>query len=59
MPLKTGTSRETISKNVSELHKGKTYSRTAAKYGEEKAKRQAVAIALSQARKSGARIPKK
>lgn len=59
MPLKRGTSKETISKNISEFHKGETYKRTAAKYGEEKAKRQAIAVALSQARKSGARIPKK
>jgi hypothetical protein len=59
VPLKTGTSNETISKNIRELHKGDTYKRTAAKFGAEKAKRQAVAIALSQARKSGARINKK
>lgn len=59
MPLKKGTSRETISKNIRELHRGDTYKRTSAKYGEEKAKRQAIAIALNQARKSGSRMNKK
>jgi hypothetical protein len=47
MPLKRGTSRETVSRNI----------RTETKHG--KPKKQAVAIALNQARKSGARIPKK
>jgi hypothetical protein len=47
MPLKKGKSRETISKNISELrHSG---------YPE----KQAVAIGLSEARKSGAKIKKK
>lgn len=59
MPLKKGTSNETISKNIREFHKGETYKKTAAKFGEEKAKRQAIAVALAQARKSGARINKK
>lgn len=47
MPLAKGKSKATISKNISELrHSGR----------EEK---QAVAIALNTARKSGAKIPKK
>jgi hypothetical protein len=47
MPLKRGKSRETVSENV----------KTEMKHG--KPQKQAVAISLNQARKSGAKIPKK
>jgi hypothetical protein len=59
MPLKAGTSRRTISQNISEFSKGGRFAKTARKFGAAKARKQAVAVALSQARKSGARIPKK
>jgi len=50
MPLKSGKSQKTISKNISEFHGGKTYAKTAAKFGKEKADKQAVAVALDKAR---------
>jgi hypothetical protein len=53
MPLERGGSRETVSKNIAELHTGKTYSRTKRKHGKKVADRQAVAISLSNARKTG------
>jgi hypothetical protein len=47
MPLAKGKSKKTISKNISELRRSS--------YPE----KQSVAIALNEARKSGAKIPKK
>ena len=53
MPLKSGKSQKTISSNISEFHGGKTFAKTAAKFGKEKANKQAVAVALDKARESG------
>lgn len=49
MPLLKGKSQKTISKNISEFHKGKTYEATKAKFGAKKANAQAVAVAMSEA----------
>lgn len=47
MPLKSGKSRKTVSENIrTEMHEGKP-------------QKQAGAIALNKARKSGAKIPRK
>jgi len=51
MPLKKGSSRKAISSNIKELHTGKTFAKTEKKFGKAKADKQAVAIALSAARK--------
>ena len=49
MPLKKGRSAAVVSKNIRELHGGKTYAHTAAKFGKKRANRQAVAIAMHEA----------
>jgi len=62
MPLKKGKSKETISKNIgAEMKKYKKTGKigTSKPKSKKKAKKQAVAIALSKARESGAKIPKK
>lgn len=57
MPLQKGSSKKTISKNIRELHGGQTYAHTKAKFGKKKADKQAVAIALHQARKGKRQSP--
>lgn len=52
MPLEKGKSDKVVSDNIKELHKGKTYAKTKAKYGKERANKQAVAIALHEAGRS-------
>lgn len=52
MPLLRGTSNATVSKNIRELHGGKTYAHTLAKFGKARANRQAIAIALSKKRET-------
>jgi hypothetical protein len=62
MPLKKGKSKETISKNIkSEMGKYKKTGKigTSKPKTKKKAQKQATAIALSKARESGAKIPKK
>lgn len=51
-PLKPGSSPKTISSNIREFHEGPTYEHTLQKFGKDKANKQAVAVALSNARKS-------
>ena len=55
MPLKRGSGNATIASNIRELHGGKTYAKTKRKHGAKTANRQAVAIAMSEARKAGKR----
>lgn len=55
MPVNPGSSRNTIAANIKELHSGKQYAKTKAKHGAKTANRQAVAIAISEAGKSGRR----
>lgn len=50
MPLKSGKSKKVISQNIAEFHKGKTFKKTAKKFGKTKANKQAVAVALSKAK---------
>lgn len=52
MPIRPGSGKSTVSRNISELHSGEQYARTRKKFGKRKANKQAVAIALSEARKS-------
>ena len=56
MPLKPGKSQKVISSNISEFHKGTTYQKTARKFGKSKANKQAVAVALSEARRREAEV---
>ena len=53
MPLTPGKSRSTISNNIRELHTGKTFAHTERKFGKARANKQAVAIALETARRTG------
>ncbi len=60
MPLKKSSSKRALSENFDELREGKTFKRTAKKYGKRKAVAQMQAIALSNQRKySRKRSPKR
>lgn len=52
MPLKKGKSPKVVSQNIREFHGGKTYARTRRKFGKARAKKQAVAVAMSEKRRS-------
>ena len=52
MPLKKGSSKSVVSQNIREFNKGKTFAHTQAKFGKKREDRQAVAVALSEARQS-------
>lgn len=52
MPLIKSKSKQAVSQNIRELHKGKTYAKTSKKFGKKKADKQAVAIALDTQRQS-------
>jgi hypothetical protein len=52
MPLRAGASNTIVSANIREMHSGKTYAHTRAKFGKRRADRQAVAIALAEKRKT-------
>ena len=52
-PLKKGKSSKKISSNISEFSKGPTFMKTKAKFGADKAHRQAIAVAMDQAGVSG------
>lgn len=51
MPLREGNSAAIKSQNIREFHTGKTYAHTKAKFGKKRADAQAIAVALSTARK--------
>lgn len=59
MPLRRGKSKTVVSENISELHRGPTFRRTMNKFGKKRADKQAVAIALSEKRRSSRGIPKR
>ena len=61
MPLKPGSSQAVVSQNIREFHTGPTYQHTKEKFGKARADKQAVAVALSNARRHPARngLPKR
>lgn len=52
MPLKEGTSQATVSKNISEIHKGPRYQKIKRKHGKEVADQSAIAAAMRKRRES-------
>lgn len=52
MPLAKGKGKKVIKKNFEEFGSGKTYTKTAKKFGKAKANKQRIAVVLSTARKN-------
>jgi hypothetical protein len=50
--MEPGKDQKTVSRNISEFHKGETYQKTKKKYGKKKADKQAIAASLENARRS-------
>lgn len=59
MPLRKGKSKKTRKANFHELRHGKTFRRTASKFGKKRALKQMVAIELSNERKTGGKRPRR
>jgi hypothetical protein len=55
MPIKSGSSQKVIGENIRELKSGPQYKQTVREHGRVVAHKQAVAIALEQARQSGSK----
>lgn len=51
MPLRKGSSRDVISANIADQMKGPQHAQTAAKFGEDRANKQAVAVAYAVAKR--------
>jgi hypothetical protein len=56
--MKKGTSKRTTEENFHEFRHGKTFKRTAGKFGKEKARKQMIAAVLSNKRKAAAKRKK-
>ena len=55
MPMQKGTSKRVTEDNFHEFRHGKTFKKTAARYGKEKARKQMIAAVLSNKRKAAAK----
>lgn len=58
MPLKPGTSKETVEENFHDFRHGRTFKHTSRKFGVKKARKQMIAAVLNEERHSIASIHK-